>query len=269
MRFRDKLDRLYAEYNKQELIHPDPLEFLQSYGDVRDREIVGLVASSLAYGRVAQILRSGSLVLRGMKPSPYLFLKTSSEKKIRDRFKGFKHRFSTDRDLANLLVGIKKAIDEYGSLNECFLAGYEARHENVLPSLGGFVDRLHDYGGGTNLLPSPSKGSACKRLNLFLRWMLREDEVDPGGWNGVPSSKLIVPLDTHMHRIALGFGMTKRRQGNMRTALEITGAFAKICPDDPIKYDFSLTRFGIRDDMNMEEIWGIYGKASICEGVTA
>jgi uncharacterized protein (TIGR02757 family) len=256
MRFCDKLDSLYAEYNRQEFVHPDPLEFLRSYEDVADREIVALVASSLAYGRVSQILGSVNKVLDGMGPSPRLFLQASSEKRIRDTFKAFKHRFSTGRDLANLLVGVKKAVEEYGSLNECFLAGYDVRHETVLPALEKFVERLNDYGGDTNLLPPPSKGSACKRLNLFLRWMVREDEVDPGGWSGVPSSKLIVPLDTHMHRIAMGLNMTARRQGNMRTALEVTRAFAEICPDDPIKYDFALTRFGIRDDMDIEEILG-------------
>lgn len=257
MKFRSRLDKLYTEYNKPELIHPDPLEFLGSFKDVRDREIVGLIASSLAYGRVAQILKSVRLVLDGLKPSPHVFLKSSSKKDIRDKFKGFKHRFSTGSDLSNLLIGIKCAIDEHGSLNACFLNGYDDSHDTIHPALASFVNTLVGGGRETNLLPAPSKGSACKRLNLFLRWMVREDDVDPGGWSGIPRSKLIVPLDTHMRKIGLGFNMTKRRQGNLRTATEITRAFAKICPDDPIKYDFALTRFGIRDDMNMEEMFGL------------
>jgi uncharacterized protein (TIGR02757 family) len=257
MNFHSRLDKLYTEYNKPELIHPDPLEFLGSYDDVKDREIVGLIAATLAYGRVAQILKSVQLVVDGMKPSPYSFLKKSSERQIRDTFKGFKHRFSTDADLSNLLIGIKYAIEKFGSLNACFLNGYDDSNETIQPALASFVEALVEGGGDTNLLSDPAKGSACKRLHLFLRWMVREDDVDPGGWSGIPRSKLIVPLDTHMHKIGLGLNMTKRRQGNLRTAVEITRAFAKICPDDPTKYDFTLTRFGIRDDMNMEEMFGL------------
>ena len=100
-----------------------------------------------------------------------------------------------------------------------------------------------------SLLPSPVAGSACKRLNLFLRWMVRRDEVDPGGWDHVPPSKLIVPLDIHMHRISLQLGLTGRKQANLKAACEITNAFRAIEPDDPVRYDFSLTRLGIRDDL--------------------
>ena len=89
-------------------------------------------------------------------------------------------------------------------------------------------------------------------MNLFLRWMVRKDRVDPGGWHGVPVSKLIIPLDTHMHKISLKLGFTTKQQANMRTALEITTGFRQIIPDDPVKYDFVLTRFGIRDDMNID-----------------
>lgn len=255
MKYTTKFEAVYTRYNKQEFIHPDPLEFLENYEDVRDREIAGLVASSLAYGRVSQILTSVDQVLEDMKPSPYEFLKSSSKEEIIDTFKGFKHRFAKDADLSGLLIGIKCAIEEHGSLNACFLNGYDESDETVQPALTSFVDSIIAGGGETNLLPDPSKGSACKRLNLFLRWMVRKDDVDPGGWSGISPSKLIAPLDTHMHKIGLGLDMTTRRQGNMKTALEVTKALAEICPEDPIKYDFALTRFGIRDDMDMEEIF--------------
>jgi uncharacterized protein (TIGR02757 family) len=100
------------------------------------------------------------------------------------------------------------------------------------------------------LLPSPGRGSACKRLNLFLRWMVRSDEVDTGVWQGVAASKLIVPLDTHMHRIAGQMGLTQRKQPDMRTALEITDRFRSIAPMDPVRYDFALTRLGIRQALD-------------------
>jgi len=103
-------------------------------------------------------------------------------------------------------------------------------------------------------VPDPSKNSALKRLNLFLRWMVRTDEVDPGGWTRVSPSKLIVPLDVHMHRNARRLGLTQRNQADMKTAEEISAAFAKYCKEDPVKYDFCITRFGIRDDMDENEL---------------
>jgi len=94
-----------------------------------------------------------------------------------------------------------------------------------------------------------TRGSACKRLLMYLRWMVRKDEVDPGGWEGIPPSKLLVPVDTHMHRIARKLRFTRRKQANLATVREITAAFRKIVPDDPARYDFTLTRFGIRKDL--------------------
>ena len=94
-------------------------------------------------------------------------------------------------------------------------------------------------------MPSHTGGSAFKRLNLFLRWMIRDDRVDPGGWKGITASKLIIPLDTHMHRISLHLGLTERKQADMKTAVEVTESFKNIEKKDPIRYDFSLTRIGI------------------------
>ncbi len=250
------LEELYNHCNRREYVHPDPLEFLYLYHDPRDREVAGLVASSLAYGRVAQILKSVSFALERMNPSPFSFLLHATEKTLRSRFSSFKHRFTTGEELVRMLLGVKAAVEQYGSLHECFVAGLEEEDGNVLPALTGFVTALthHFHHGRNSLLPSPAKGSACKRLNLFLRWMVRQDAVDPGGWSEVPPSKLVVPLDTHMHRIGLRLNLTTRRQADMRTALEVTRAFACLSPTDPIRYDFVLTRFGIRKDMGLDEL---------------
>ena len=242
------LEKVYKKYNRKEFVHPDPIEFLYRYDDLCDREIVALIASSLAYGRVAQILKSASNVLSKMTKSPHAFLKTTSENNICEQFTGFQHRFTTCSDIAQLLIAIKRVIAEHDSLEQCFMSGYKDDHANILSALTSFIRKLS---GNNNikLLAPPEKGSACKRLNLFLRWMVRKDEVDPGGWNHVSPSKLIVPLDTHMHRISLELGLTKRKHANLKTALEITDAFKKFSSDDPVKYDFVLTRFGIRHDL--------------------
>lgn len=249
------INNYYRRYNRREYVHPDPLEFLYNYSDPGDLEVVGLIASTLAYGRVAQILTSVNKVLEAMGKSPSLFLKKTSGEKIIDTFKGFKHRFSTDDDLVGLLLAMKSLINEYESLNDAFLVGYDPADENILPALSSFTSMISSVGRNTNLISNPSKGSACKRLNLFLRWMVRSDDVDPGGWLGIPTSKLIIPLDTHMHRIGRQLGFTQRKQANLKTAIEITKAFSEIDPDDPVKYDFALTRLGIRTDTDMDDFF--------------
>ena len=256
---RERLDELYALHHRREFIHPDPLEFLYDYHDFRDREVVGLIASSLAYGRVAQILKSVSSVLKRMGPSPYLFLLNSSPELLLSTFSDFKHRFTTGKELASMLWGAKRVIEQYGSLYACFTAGLGDDDDMILPALSAFVCELSAHLSRerkNSLLPSPNAGSACKRLNLFLRWMVRRDEVDPGGWSSVPISKLIVPLDIHMHRICLLLNLTRRRQADLRTAIDITYAFRRILPEDPVRYDFALTRLGIREDADLETAFG-------------
>jgi uncharacterized protein (TIGR02757 family) len=254
------LEELYRKLNRREFVHPDPLEFLYQYDDPGDREVVGLMASTLAYGRVKQILASVSNALGRMGPRPGTFVANASSGSLRAAFEGFKHRFTTGDDLCRMLDGVRVAIDEHGSLGELFSSLVRPEDETVLPALTSFVGFVEsapcDASGeeGVCPLPDPTRGSACKRLHLFLRWMVRRDAVDPGGWDAVPPSKLIVPLDTHMHRLSLELGLTDRRQANGRTALEITDAFRSFSPDDPVKYDFALTRLGIRDDMSADAL---------------
>jgi uncharacterized protein (TIGR02757 family) len=253
--FRGELDALYARYNRREWVHPDPLGFLYPYEAPSDREIAGLIASSLAYGRVAQIHRSASYVLDRMGLSPSRFLQDASLGSLRKVFSSFKHRFTTGDDLAALLFGARKLVERYGSLEGCFMAGCSPDDASVFPALSRFVEKF-SLGGEPSagmLLPSPARGSACKRLHLFLRWMVRRDEVDPGGWDGVQASRLITPLDTHMHRVGLLLGLTRRRHADLRTALEITTSFKKINPEDPVRYDFTLTRAGILDNRELQE----------------
>jgi uncharacterized protein (TIGR02757 family) len=243
---RERLDALYERYNRREYVHPDPVEFLYRYEDVRDREVVGLIASSLAYGRVKQILKSVSNVLERMK-HPAHFLDVSTPRSIGKEFTGFKHRFTTDDELVALLVRIKLIREEYGTLESCYCVGSrKERLAEFLKALSG--------GKRSSLVPKSEGMSANKRMHLFLRWMVRRDEVDPGGWRGVSKSELNVPLDTHSHRITLMLGLTKRKQADIRTVQEITEGFRRICPHDPVKYDFALTRFGIREEMNYEQL---------------
>ncbi len=263
--FTQKLDHLYSKYNRREYLHPDPLEYLYRYKEPLDREITGMIAASLAYGRVAQILRSVSIVMDKMGPSPAAFLKRSNSEEIIRKFDGFCHRFATGHHMASLLLGIKSITGEYGSLYHCFLSGMGKKDQTVLEGLSAFAEKLvfaADYNTG-HLIALPGKGSSCKRLNLFLRWMVRKDAIDPGGWDNISPAQLIVPLDTHLHNICYTLGLTNRKNPNMATALDITESFRKISPKDPVKYDFVLTRFGIRADMDIQTLVGFLNESTV------
>ncbi len=258
----EMLEDLYRKYNRREFIHPDPLEFLYNYGDPGDREVVGLVASSLAYGRVRQILRSVGKVLERM-PLPARFVTNTGPDELRRTFADFRHRFTTGEEMAALLAGAGKLIRACGSLEKCFVEGYRDSDDSTVPALTAFTGRLREAAGlESHLLPRPSAGSACKRLHLFLRWMVRSDAIDPGCWSGVPASKLVIPLDTHMIKICRALGLTGRRQASLKTAMEVTEAFKGFAPDDPAKYDFALTRLGIRRETDLEgflQAWAVGG----------
>jgi uncharacterized protein (TIGR02757 family) len=246
-----QLDELYHFFNSRQWVHPDPLEFLYQYPALEDQEVAGLIASSLAYGRVTQILKSVSLILKELGPSPSAFLRSAPDGFFYETFRDFRHRFTSGEEVALLLAGVKRVINRCGSLGACFLSNYSSCDETTLPALTAFAEELTSpfEGRSNSLLPRPRKGSACKKLNLFLRWMVRKDIVDPGGWDRVAPSKLIIPLDTHMHRLAIQLGFTVNRCATMKTALEITRTFREIDPDDPVRYDFALTRMGIRKDL--------------------
>ncbi len=248
--YRSLLDDIYSHFHKRSFVHPDPLEFLYNFDTAPDMEIVGLIASSLAYGRVAQILKSVGAVLKMLEGAPRDFIIKSKDTTLEKRFSTFVHRFTTGREMAQFLINIRLVLKRYGSLERCFSSAYGSSDKTIVPALSSFVKVLSCNVPCTrfSLLASPDDGSACKRMNLFLRWMIRRDAVDPGCWEGISPSKLIVPLDTHMYSLCRTMGLTAQRCANLRTAVEITDSFRLIAPDDPVKYDFSLTRLGIRSD---------------------
>lgn len=251
------LERIYARYTRAELVSPDPLEFLSRFAAPKDREPAALLAACFAYGNVKQILRNINGILAKMPQGPHAFITQTTPAQMRRIFKGFRYRFTGKEELCAFLCALRRVITKYGSLEACFLSYYDPADESVLPALRGFARELRRGADLHSLVSNPDKNSALKRLNLFLRWMVRQDAVDPGGWQRVSPAQLIVPLDVHMHRIARKLGLTKRNAADITTALEISRAFKKCCPHDPIKYDFCLTRFGIRDDMdynNLDEL---------------
>lgn len=252
---KDRLETLYLSYNRRRYIHPDPLEFIYRYETRADREIVGMIASALAFGRVGQILLALERVFKAMGPSPSDYLLTATRRSLSRDFEGFVYRFVRDRHLVDFLFGLSCLSRDFGSLEQCFCIGMSQDDETLVPAMAHLVRNIKAHGPDPGyLLADPEKGSACKRMNLFLRWMARKDRVDPGVWTTLEPDRLIVPLDTHMHTISGRLGLTERRQADMKTALEITRAFSKISAHDPVKYDFALTRFGIRAELDLSQI---------------
>lgn len=263
---KDSLDGLYVRLNRREMVHPDPLEFLYRYTDAADREVAAIVASGLAYGRVCSILGGVGTVLGHLGPHPAKAIAELTSDHLRDRFGGFRYRFTTGDEIASVLGAVAVVRAERGSLGNLFssLLSGATFHR----ACDAFVRIILDRAGlrSSSLLPLPSRGSACKRLNLMLRWMVRRDDVDPGGWEGVDPSVLRVPLDVHMYRAGLLLEFTSRKAADWKTVEEITEGFRRIRPDDPARYDFSLTRFGIRADMDPAELFTQIG---LCAADTA
>ncbi len=255
------LEEHYAACNHRDWIHPDPLEVVYRYESKRDREVVGLIAACLAYGRVGHILQNLARVLKVLGPSPHECLVRADAPWLTKRLGGFKHRWTTSDELVAFLLGMASVLGRYGSLERCFLEGHRPDAVSTVPGLIEFVRALRGSDASTSLLPAPERGSACKRLHLYLRWMVRRDDVDPGCWRGISASQLIVPLDTHMHRIARALGMTSRKQASLAAAEDATRAFRVLSPEDPVRYDFSLTRLGIRGELDLD------GFLRACQGL--
>ena len=247
------LDKLYAKYTHRVFVPPDPLQFVYRYTDRRDMEIVAFLASALAYGRVRQIERSLAQLFDRMDNAPFEFT-SHFDSPGRAKLRTFKHRFTTGDDLSDLLALFRRVFDGYGSLESFFALSYRSDDGTILSALSKFCDTLCQMYGGqvpaglSYLLANPSRGSASKRLNLFLRWMVRGDEVDLGLWKCVDKAKLIVPMDVHMGRLCRILGLHNDKTISLSTALKVTTAFAEMNPDDPVKYDFALSRIGILED---------------------
>jgi uncharacterized protein (TIGR02757 family) len=178
------------------------------------------------------------------------FLERTPASDLVEVFVGFKHRWTTGREVADLLAGAACTIGRHGSLGKCLTSYIRSEHDTVLPALAGFVDEIR-ISPRNSLLPCVTAAGACKRLHLMLRWLVRRDAVDPGGWDDIPPRLLIVPLDTHMHQVGVALGLCKPGQATGRAALAMTEAFRELQPSDPVRYDFALTRLGIRSELDL------------------
>ncbi len=254
MNLKQKLDYHYNAFDRSKL-EPDPLQFLHLFNDEKDIEVMGLIASLFAYGSLKQIIYSLNKIIEITKNEPYSFIRQFDFQKDKIKFNGLKHRFYAERDITHLFSLIQTAYREFGSLKNLFSKGFNKNDENVKNGITNFSEYFLNsykkmYGNFSNgikfMFPLPQKGSACKRMNLFLRWMVRNDELDCGLWNEISPNKLIIPVDTHIARICKQLKLTNRKNVNWKMAEEITGKLKRFDPVDPVKYDFALCHIGMR-----------------------
>jgi uncharacterized protein (TIGR02757 family) len=250
------LDRLYRTY-EQDASALDPIQIVRRYETPADREIAGFCASALAFGRVAGAMRAIERLLEPMAPSPAAYVRRFDPAIDGLAAASIAHRWVQGRDLVALLWVLHGMIESSGTIEGFFLDGFDRTAEDVRGGLESFsaralaMDLRPVYGrvprkpGVRAFFPRPSAGSACKRLNLFLRWMVRRDGVDLGVWSGISPAQLIVPLDTHVIRVGRGLGLTSRRTPGWSMAAEITTSLRAFDPADPIRFDFSLCHVGI------------------------
>jgi uncharacterized protein (TIGR02757 family) len=219
--------------------------------------VVGFCAAALAFGRVASVLQSIESLIAVMGPRPAAFVRSFDPGMHRDRIDPLVHRWIRGRDLVALLLIIQRMLRESGSIERFFVAGDDAASPDIGPPLDAFstralqTDLTAAYGrmpkrpGVCYFFPRPSAGSACKRLNLFLRWMVRRDAIDLGVWRTVSPARLIIPLDTHVIRLGRCLRLTRYATPGWKMAAEITAALRTIDPADPVRYDFSLCHVGM------------------------
>ncbi len=249
----ERLDALVATFDRRHL-SPDPLERVLAFTDPAEREIGGLFAAVLAYGNAKAIVASLDDLFMRMGGRPAAFVRGWRPARARV-LAGFRHRWTTGADVADLCAMLRPALATHGTLGALFAECLRAGEPTVREALGRFVDALLARApdlprdaGVRHLLTSPAGGSACKRMNLYLRWMVRGgDGIDCGLWPAVPASALVIPLDTHVARISRFLGLTRRRTQDWKMAEEITASLRRLDAADPVKYDFAICRLGILD----------------------
>ncbi len=256
----DRLEALYRAYGP-ETAGSDPILFLGRYPREEDLEVVGWIASAFAYGRTETIQVNVERILAALGPEPASALDRIEDfsEFAHERLAGFRHRFHGARDAAVLLFVIARARATSGSLRAFFEEEFRPEDRDVAGLLSRVVGKIHRFDfrqaiGRARLpessparffFPDPAEGSACKRWNLYLRWMVRRDRLDFGLWPGIPTARLVIPTDTHIHLIARRLRLTRRKAADWTTAREITDRLARFDPADPVRFDYALCRIGI------------------------
>jgi len=251
-----RLDRLYDAYNRADSA-ADPVQIVRRYSEPADLEIIGFCASALAFGRVASVLHSVDTLASLLGSHPAAWVRAFDPSAPHPELRAMVHRWTRGVDLVALLWILRQMLERSGSLESFFLEDDDPSAVDVSAALDSFsrralaLDTVQAYGrvpkraGVCYFFPRPSAGSACKRLNLFLRWMVRRDAVDLGVWTHVDPARLVVPLDTHVIRLGRCLRLTRYTSPGWKMAAEITASLRQIDARDPVRFDFSLCHVGM------------------------
>lgn len=239
------LNDKFQQYNQPGFIENDPITIPHQFSKKQDIEIAGFFAAILAWGRRKTIIDKCNELMDRMGREPYKFIKNASDHDLQ-MLAGFKHRTFNEFDLLYFVDFLKNHYLSYESLEDAFLI--ENSH-NVKSNLIAFRNYFFQDTPGKirtmKHIATPAKNSACKRINMFLRWMVRQDQVDFGIWNRIKPAQLVVPCDVHVEHIAKTLGLTNRKKADWKMAVEITNKLKDLDPVDPVKYDFALFGMGI------------------------
>ncbi len=253
------LDAMVEKYKIPEFITNDPLRFGYRYTNFKDQEVMCFIAAMMSQGKRTSIVTSLEKLENMMDKSPYKFVTEFDFDIHAERFKDFNHfayKNIPGTDIVAIIFLLKQVLNQYGSIKNLFLEGLDpSKQKNVKEALIYFTEKIFSFAPPPDmleipsriksLLPNPNKGSACKRLNMFLRWVVRKDNVDIGIWSEVPTSMLLIPLDFHVSKLSRELGLTSRKQDDWKTAEEITERLKQFDPNDPAKYDFAIFGMGI------------------------
>ena len=244
---KSELDELARKYETKDFFYDDPIGIPSQFKDKKDKELAGFIASLVAYGRRDVFIKKLKQLLKIAKNEPYNFIMNFEPKILGD----FNYRFGKSEDFSQIFEILKHLYKKDGGLEELFKYGYINPVENniFVPVTDYFYSRTKnkDAMGFKFMIPDARKGSAMKRMCMYLRWMVRKGEVDFGIWNFMPASDLLIPLDTHVARISRKMGLLKRNANDFKAVIELTENLKKFDPVDPVKYDFAIFGYGVNN----------------------
>ena len=239
------LDRKATEYNRPSFIDPDPISIPHRFTKKQDREISGFFAAIFAWGNRTTIRQKGKELMAFMDDAPHEFVLNHTDNDLK-KLLNFKHRTFNSTDLLYFIEFFKYHYSTKESLEDAFTMHMNKTDDNVANALRGFYEyffSLEDVPFRTRKhIANPDRGSTCKRINMFLRWMVRKDNngVDFGIWKKISPSQLISPIDIHVGRVAIDLGLVDRKQIDWQAALQLTARLREFDPNDPVKYDYAL-----------------------------
>ncbi|OUN58712.1 TIGR02757 family protein [Alistipes sp. An66] len=247
------LERLYDRYNRPEFIPEDPISVPHRYAERADREIAGFFSATIAWGNRKSIVRNGHRMMRLMDDAPADFVRHASDRELA-QLDTYAHRTFNGGDLRDFVLALRRLDARFGGIGAFFETRYAELHD-LRPVLAEFRREFFAAEHAPRCekhLSAIERGAACKRLCMYLRWMVRCDDrgVDFGEWRGIPMSALYLPLDLHVGAMGRALGLLTRRQNDWRAVEEITAALRTFDPADPVRYDFSLFGAGVDGYLN-------------------